>query len=131
MKRLRKVYAESELFEPGRAILTDKGKTKLDGAAEWLKGYKTGEVVIAGVRRRAGDERHLRPDADAKAERRCPRIPCLEFRSPHRLVVVEHAARSRPRLRQSTARPARSGKPTGEPRRSNPVPRRKITAAYG
>jgi phospholipid/cholesterol/gamma-HCH transport system substrate-binding protein len=49
MKRLRKVYAESELFEPGRAVLTGKGKAKLDGAIEWLKGYKTGEVVIAGI----------------------------------------------------------------------------------
>jgi phospholipid/cholesterol/gamma-HCH transport system substrate-binding protein len=49
MKRLRKVYAESELFEPGRAVLTDKGKAKLDATAEWLKGYKTGEVMIAGI----------------------------------------------------------------------------------
>ncbi len=49
MKRLRKVYAEDELFEPGRAVLTEKGKTKLNAAAEWLNGYKTGEVMIAGI----------------------------------------------------------------------------------
>lgn len=49
MKRLRKVYAEDELFEKGRAVLTDKGKEKLDSAVEWLGGYKTGEVMIAGI----------------------------------------------------------------------------------
>jgi phospholipid/cholesterol/gamma-HCH transport system substrate-binding protein len=49
MKRLRKVYSENELFEPGRAVLTESGKTKLDTAAEWLKGYKTGEVTIAAI----------------------------------------------------------------------------------
>ncbi len=49
MKRLRKVYAEDELFEPGRAVLTAAGKTKLNAAAEWLNGYKTGEVMIAGI----------------------------------------------------------------------------------
>lgn len=49
MTRLRKVYAEDELFEPGRAVLTAAGKERLDGAATWLKGYKTGEVMIASI----------------------------------------------------------------------------------
>lgn len=49
MKRMRKIYAEDELFEPGRAVLTDAGRTKLDAAADWLKGTKTGEVMIAGI----------------------------------------------------------------------------------
>lgn len=49
MKRLRKVYADDELFEPGRAILTDAGRKKLDAAADWLANYKTGEVMIAAM----------------------------------------------------------------------------------
>lgn len=48
-KRLRKVYAEDELFEPGRAVLTARGQRSLDAAADWLKGHPTGEIVIAGV----------------------------------------------------------------------------------
>lgn len=49
MKRLRKIYAEDELFEPGRAVLTDAGRRKLTAAAEWLKGTTTGEVVVASI----------------------------------------------------------------------------------
>jgi phospholipid/cholesterol/gamma-HCH transport system substrate-binding protein len=48
-KRLRKVFAEDELFEPGRAVLTEKGRERLAGVADWLKAYKTGEVVVAGI----------------------------------------------------------------------------------
>lgn len=48
-KRLRKVYAESDLFEPGLAMLTDDGRQRLDAAAEWLKGHPEGDVVIAGI----------------------------------------------------------------------------------
>ena len=48
-KRMRKVFGEDELFEPGQAILTDAGRTKLDGVAQWLKTYKTGDIVVAGI----------------------------------------------------------------------------------
>jgi phospholipid/cholesterol/gamma-HCH transport system substrate-binding protein len=48
-KRMRKVFGEEELFEPGQAILTDAGRAKLDGVAEWLKTYKGGEIVVAGI----------------------------------------------------------------------------------
>jgi ABC-type transporter Mla subunit MlaD len=48
-KRSRQWFAAGDLFEPGKAILTDAGKVRLDGAAEWLNGQKAAgsEVVVA------------------------------------------------------------------------------------
>jgi phospholipid/cholesterol/gamma-HCH transport system substrate-binding protein len=48
-KRYRKWFPESDLFDPGRAVLTDKGKQKLDKAAIWLNHLKPdgSEVVVA------------------------------------------------------------------------------------
>lgn len=45
----RQCLAETELFEPGRAILTEAGRHRLDGIAPWLNGmkYKGSEVVVA------------------------------------------------------------------------------------
>ena len=48
-RRVRKVFGEDELFETGQAILTDAGRAKLDGVAQWLKTYKSGEIVVAGI----------------------------------------------------------------------------------
>jgi phospholipid/cholesterol/gamma-HCH transport system substrate-binding protein len=48
-RRVRKVFGEDELFEPGQAILTAAGRSRLDGVAQWLKSYNTGEVVVAGI----------------------------------------------------------------------------------
>jgi phospholipid/cholesterol/gamma-HCH transport system substrate-binding protein len=47
-ERNRKCFAENELFEPGRAVLTAEGRNRLDGLAPWLAGlkYKGSEVVI-------------------------------------------------------------------------------------
>src|SRR5439155_3004797 len=48
-KRFRKWYDEKDLFEPGKAVLTTKGKKTLDGAGSWLNGHKEegSELVIA------------------------------------------------------------------------------------
>ena len=48
-KRLRKWYAEDQLFEPGRAVLTAAGKERLADAASWLNEHKEAgsEVVVA------------------------------------------------------------------------------------
>jgi outer membrane protein OmpA-like peptidoglycan-associated protein len=48
-KRTRKWYAEHQLFEPGRAVLTSAGREKLDEAAAWLNEQKDAgsEVVVA------------------------------------------------------------------------------------
>lgn len=47
-ERNRKVFAEDELFEPGRAVLTAAGRGKLDALAPWLAGmkHKGSEVVV-------------------------------------------------------------------------------------
>lgn len=48
-KRSRKWFAETELFEPGKAVLTAKGKKALDGAGEWLNSHKEegSELLVA------------------------------------------------------------------------------------
>jgi len=48
---------ESDLFEPGRAVLTTEGKKKLDDAAAWVNGHKEvgAEVVIAAFARLGQD----------------------------------------------------------------------------
>jgi phospholipid/cholesterol/gamma-HCH transport system substrate-binding protein len=47
-ERNRRVFSESELFEPGRAVLTAKGRDKLDELGPWLAGlkHKGSEVVV-------------------------------------------------------------------------------------
>lgn len=46
--RDRRVFAENDLFEPGRAVLTTNGKAQLDTIAPWLEGMKHSgsEVVV-------------------------------------------------------------------------------------
>ena len=46
----RQWLSEADLFEPGNAVLTAKGRAELDKLVPWLEGLKhTGsEVVIAG-----------------------------------------------------------------------------------
>jgi phospholipid/cholesterol/gamma-HCH transport system substrate-binding protein len=39
-ERNRQYFAEEELFEPGRAVLTTQGRQCLDGLAPWLEGMK-------------------------------------------------------------------------------------------
>jgi phospholipid/cholesterol/gamma-HCH transport system substrate-binding protein len=47
-ERNRQLFAESELFEPGRAVLTAQGRLRLDTLAPWLEGmkHKGSEVVV-------------------------------------------------------------------------------------
>ncbi len=48
MKRFDRIFAETELFEPGRAVLTDKGKERLDDLAAWAEELKVkgSEIVV-------------------------------------------------------------------------------------
>ena len=48
-KRSRKWYAETDLFEPGKAVLTAPGKKLLGEAADWLNQQKDegAEIVVA------------------------------------------------------------------------------------
>jgi phospholipid/cholesterol/gamma-HCH transport system substrate-binding protein len=47
-ERNRRIFTESELFDPGRAVLTAQGKEKLNELAPWLEGlkHKGSEVVV-------------------------------------------------------------------------------------
>ncbi len=47
-ERNRKVFADNDLFEPGRAVLTAQGRDKLDDLAPWLNGlkHKGSEIVV-------------------------------------------------------------------------------------
>src|SRR5262249_36530237 len=47
-ERSRRVFAEEELFEPGRAVLTAQGQRRLDELAPWLDGLKPAgsEIVV-------------------------------------------------------------------------------------
>ncbi len=47
-ERNRQCFAESELFESGRAVLTAQGRQRLDTLAPWLEGmkHKGSEVVV-------------------------------------------------------------------------------------
>lgn len=48
-ERNRKVFQESDLFEPGYAVLTAQGRKRLDEMAPWIEGlkHKGSEVVVA------------------------------------------------------------------------------------
>ncbi|MBM3992663.1 MAG: MCE family protein [Planctomycetes bacterium] len=48
-KRYRTWYADTDLFEPGKSVLTADGRKKLDEAAVWLNKhkYENSEIVIA------------------------------------------------------------------------------------
>jgi phospholipid/cholesterol/gamma-HCH transport system substrate-binding protein len=48
-ERHRKWYDEAALFQPGKAVLTDRGRGHLDEAAAWMNGHKEdrSEVVVA------------------------------------------------------------------------------------
>ncbi len=47
-ERNRQIFAEAELFEPGRAVLTAGGRRRLDELGPWLSGlkHKGSEVVV-------------------------------------------------------------------------------------
>jgi phospholipid/cholesterol/gamma-HCH transport system substrate-binding protein len=48
-RRLRRVFAEKDVFEPGKAVLTPAGRQHLDEAAVWLNEHKEegSELVVA------------------------------------------------------------------------------------
>lgn len=49
-EREERMFSESDLFEPGRAILTEEGRSRLDEVAAWFKSLRrpaSTEIVIA------------------------------------------------------------------------------------
>jgi phospholipid/cholesterol/gamma-HCH transport system substrate-binding protein len=61
-ERESRILRGDDLFEPGRAVLTDGGKRQLDGVATWFKGLrrpKTTEVVVAAFTDNPRDDEDL------------------------------------------------------------------------
>lgn len=56
-ERHRRVFSETELFEPGRAVLTASGRARLNELAPWLEGLKHrgSEVVIVSYAQPTGE----------------------------------------------------------------------------
>jgi phospholipid/cholesterol/gamma-HCH transport system substrate-binding protein len=72
-RREDRVFAEVELFEPGRAVLTQAGRVKLDALAKWFFGLnrpKETAIVIAAYTDTApaGDESLARVLTEEQAE---------------------------------------------------------------
>ena len=98
-----RTFRVEELFEPGRAILTPVGRTRLDEAAKWCKkAFKPkSEVVIAAFTDDDHDLEICRP-ADPGTGRVRPQVPGREAR--HRLGrLVPLAQGRRGRLRHPGA----------------------------
>lgn len=59
-ERYRQAFAERELFEPGKAILTAAGQKKLDGLVPWLEGLRhTGSDVVVVSAAAGGSDAEL------------------------------------------------------------------------
>jgi outer membrane protein OmpA-like peptidoglycan-associated protein len=69
-ERNRMIFAETDLFEAGGAILTSDGKAKLDGIAPWLEGlkHKGSEVVVAAYTAKGGDNENARTLTQKQSE---------------------------------------------------------------
>src|SRR5262249_7882591 len=91
-ERNRQCFAEEELFEPGRAVLTAAGRQRLDALAPWLSGLKHdgSEVVIASY----ADPKTTSPAA-ARALTKGPNAArCADLKDRH---AVEKMSWFRPR----------------------------------
>ncbi|GEM_PF-240021 len=84
-KRSRKWFAEDQLFEPGRAVLTPSGKRRLDDAATWLNEQKDAgsEVVVAAF----ADSKHGAEVAQTLTDKQSQAVVDY-LRSHHRVQRV-------------------------------------------
>src|SRR5262249_28338790 len=80
-ERNRQVFAEAELFEPGRAVLTAQGKKRLDELAPWLAGlkHKGSEVVVVSY----ADPKGGRNAAVQALTRQQSDAVCTYLKDPH------------------------------------------------
>ena len=81
-ERNRKPFAEEELFEPGRAVLTAQGRQRLDGLAGWLEGmkHKGSEVVVVSY---ADPTRKATPQAARAVTTRQSEAVCDYLKKQH------------------------------------------------
>jgi hypothetical protein len=80
-ERNRKVFAAEDLFEPGRAVLTEQGRQRLDGLAPWLEGlkHKGSEVVVVAY----ADPKAISPDVAREVTRRQSEAVCEYLTRQH------------------------------------------------
>jgi phospholipid/cholesterol/gamma-HCH transport system substrate-binding protein len=80
-ERNRQCFAEAELFEPGRAILTANGRQRLDELAPWLAGLKTkgSEVVIVAY----ADPKRIGPSVARTLTRQQSEAVCDYLKARH------------------------------------------------
>ena len=80
-----KWYAEKDLFEPGKAVLTANGKKALGDAAKWLNQQKDegAEIVVASFAEPT-QKSEVAQNGDAEAERRSSSNSCLTKHQVHR-----------------------------------------------
>jgi phospholipid/cholesterol/gamma-HCH transport system substrate-binding protein len=82
-ERQRKFFASSDLFEPGRAVLTSAGKAKLDGLAGWIDATKASgsEAVVVAY----ADPHTLDPKAARVLTRQQSEVVCDYLKTKHGL----------------------------------------------
>lgn len=80
-ERNRQYFAEAELFEPGRAVLTAQGRQRLDDLAPWLEGmkHKGSEVVVVAY----ADPRRAKPSLAQTLTRQQSEAVCDYLKKQH------------------------------------------------
>jgi phospholipid/cholesterol/gamma-HCH transport system substrate-binding protein len=81
-ERNRQVFAEHELFEPGRAVLIAEGRQRLDRVAGWLEGmkHKGSEVVVVSY---ADPSRKATPQAARAVTAKQSEAVCDYLKNKH------------------------------------------------
>jgi phospholipid/cholesterol/gamma-HCH transport system substrate-binding protein len=81
-ERNARPFAEEDLFEPGRAVLTAQGRQHLDGLAGWLEGmkHKGSEVVVVAY---ADPARKATPQAARAVTTRQSEAVCDYLKKQH------------------------------------------------
>jgi phospholipid/cholesterol/gamma-HCH transport system substrate-binding protein len=80
-ERNRQYFSETELFEPGRAVLTAQGRQRLDNLAPWLEGmkHKGSEVVVVAY----ADPRHAKSSLARTLTRQQSEAVCDYLKKQH------------------------------------------------
>jgi phospholipid/cholesterol/gamma-HCH transport system substrate-binding protein len=79
----KRCFAEADLFEPGRAVLTAAGRQRLDGLAPWLEGlkHKGSDVVIVAY----ADPKTSSPSTALEITRNQSEAVCDYLKHQHRV----------------------------------------------